>query len=497
MQTFKRVIEASYLTVDKAWSYRAILRYFFIQHERMREFLFPEEVYEYITSLQGFEEYTEEQLHQDLDQLVKWNNLVARQETGRARTIEEFKKKRFRYQCTPYTVEFERMLQTMEKSGESFGGSLEKKEFERLYQELFQMEGLFNKTSLPAPDECAQRWNDVFTYFRSITKNTSDYIAHINSEEAEERMQTEAFLVFKDQFTTYLRDFIIELQQTSFKIQHLLRTMDEHKLQLFMKQVMIHQQKVPRFEDIALDEQALLEVEMDKWKSLSIWFLGNEHGDSELDMLEIRTNEQIRRITRVVQRLGERHHHFRSRKKDYLYLAKWFDGLHEAEEAHELAAVVFGMSNTRHLFSDHVPTDDIYTSVWEEKPMEHETNPRIRQYREKTKASAIVSQQQSKEAARQAHLQHIKMEQTTLEKYMDGDEIHLDQLPVIEPYVRKMFLNWVGKAMMRKDRTLQTEHGKIVKVKLSKGERMVLRAEDGDLEMPKVVFQFLDEEKKA
>lgn len=493
MQSFKKVMEASYLTVDKAWSYRAILRYFFVQHERMREFLFPEEVYEYVTGLQGFTEYTEEQLHQDLDQLVKWNNLVARQETSRARTIEEFKKKRFRYQCTPYTVEFERMLQTMEASGESFGGSLEKKEFERLYQEVFQMESLLQKEALPNPDECAQIWNDVFTHFRSITKNTSDYIAHINSEEAEERMQTEAFLVFKDQFTTYLRDFIIELQQTALKIQEVIQTIDQEKLANFMKQVIVHQQKVPRFEDIALDEQELLAVEIDKWKSLSIWFLGNEHGGSELEMLEIRTNEQIRRITRVVQRLGERHHHFRSRKKDYLHLAKWFDSMIDVEEAHELSAVVFGVSHTRHLFSDHVPTDDIYTSIWEEAPMQHETNPRIRNYREKTRAGAIVNQQALKDAAKREHLQNKQMEQQTLEKYMDGNEIRLDELPVIEPYVRKMLLSWIGRAMMRKDRTLQTEHGRVVKVHVIQDERMILHAEDGDLEMPKVVFEFVEE----
>src|SRR5699024_11974369 len=119
-------------------------------------------------------DYTEEQLNLDLDQLVRWNNLVARQETGKARTIEEFKKKRFRYQCTPYTVEFERMLQEMEKGGETFGGSLEKKEFERLYQSLFEVERIINSPSLPSADECAQLWNDVFTYFRSITKNTSE-----------------------------------------------------------------------------------------------------------------------------------------------------------------------------------------------------------------------------------------------------------------------------------------------------------------------------------
>lgn len=110
MQSFKRVTEASYLTAGNVWSYRAILRYFYIQHERMREFVLPEEIYAYLIELQEFKNYTEDELHQDLDQLMKWNNLVARQKKGRSRTIEEFKKKRFRYQCTPYTVEFKRML---------------------------------------------------------------------------------------------------------------------------------------------------------------------------------------------------------------------------------------------------------------------------------------------------------------------------------------------------------------------------------------------------
>src|SRR5690625_2659818 len=365
MQTFKKVIEASYLTSDKAWSYRAILRYFYIQHERMREFLFSEEIFDYLTDLDGFADYTEEQLNLDLDQLVRWNNLVARQETGKARTIEEFKKKRFRYQCTPYTVEFERMLQEMEKGGEVFGGSLEKKEFERLYQALYEIETILETSTFPRPDECAQMWNDVFTYFRSITKNTSDYIAHLNSEEAEERMQTEAFLVFKEQFTTYLRDFIIELQQTSLKIQQLLQSINLLALKPILEKVIAHQQQVPRFEDISLDEKELIEVELDKWRSLSIWFLGNEHGESELEMLQMRTNEQIRRITRIVQRLGERHHYFRSRKKDYLHLAHWFDSLTDINDAHKLSSVVFGVFHTKHLFSSHVPTDNIYTSIWE------------------------------------------------------------------------------------------------------------------------------------
>lgn len=491
-EPFKRVQEASYLTVDKAWSYRAILRYFFMQHERMRDFLFPEEVLDHLHQLHGFEDYTEEQLHMDLDQLVRWNNLIARQETGKARTIEEFKKKRFRYQCTPYTVEFERMLMSMESSGESFGGSLEKKEFERLYEALYEISS-YTTLTLPKPEDCAQLWNDALTYFQSIRKNTSDYIAHINSEEAEERMQTEAFLVFKDQFTTYLRDFIIELQQTALKIQQLLTSIQSSALHPFLENVISHQQQVPRFEDLEKNEQELLETEEGKWKSLSIWFLGNEHGESELEMLEMRTNEQIRRITRVVQRLGERYQYFRSRKKDYLHVAEWFDELTDVASAHELSSVIFGVFHTQHLFSEQVPTENIYTSVWEESPMTHERKPRISNYREKTKPGAIISQNEEKEATKKAYLEQKRIEQKTIDQYIEGNAIHLEHLPVVEPYVRKMFLQWIGKAMMRKDRTFQTEHGRTVTVLLKDDEKVQLNAKDGVLSMPKVIFRFKEE----
>lgn len=308
-------------------------------------------------------------------------------------------------------------------------------------------------------------------------------------------MQTEAFLVFKDQFTTYLRDFIIELQQTALKIQQLLTSIEVHQLNSFIKQVIVHQQQVPRFEDIALNEEELMLEEEDKWRSLCTWFLGNEHGESELDMLQVRTNEQIRRITRVVQRLGERHHYFRSRKKDYLHLAKWFDSMTDVKDAHQLSSVVFGVFHTRHLFSDHVPTDDIYTSVWDEQPMMHETKPRIRNYREKTRPGAIISQKLKKEKTKREHLEKKQLEQATIEKYISGNEIHLSRLPVIESHVRKMLLSWVGKAMLRKDHTFQIEHGRFVKMTMTKEERIILLAEDGEMEMPHIVFQFVDEEK--
>ncbi|UOR13491.1 TIGR02677 family protein [Halobacillus amylolyticus] len=495
VHSFKRVKEATYLTAEKSWSYRAILRYFYIQHERMREFLFPEEIYAHLKESPDFQDYTEEALHQDLDALVKWGNLLARQELGRSRTVEEFKKKRFRYQCTPYTVEFERMLVQLERIGENFGGSLEKTQFDRIYQSLLQVEAIAHQKESKPNEECAQIFEDVMTYFKQITQNTSDYIAYINSEEVEERMQTEAFLVYKDQFTMYLRDFIIALQSTVLQIQDLLSQLGRHDLQGFFTQVIDHQDQVFRFEEDS-DEDPL-EENMQKWWSLKAWFLGGSHGESEFEMLQMRTNETIRRITRVVQRLGERHQYFRSRKKDYLHLANWFASIENIEEAHELSSVAFGVFHTRHLWSDQIPSDDIYLDVWDEEPMIHRTNPRIRNYQEKTKAGAIESRTSDKQEMMQIHLEKRKQEKLLIEKYVNHDAIHVEDLPVVESHVRKILLTWLGKAMARKDRTIKTEYGRRVHVELVEGARVVLRSEDGELEMPKATFQFIGEKENS
>ncbi|KMK75185.1 TIGR02677 family protein [Alkalihalobacillus pseudalcaliphilus] len=491
----KRVKEATYLTAEKAWSYRAILRYFYIQHERMREFLFSEEIHAYLQRDYAFKKYEMEELHQDLDSLVRWGNLIARQELGKSKTIEEFKKKRFRYQCTPYTVEFERMIIQLEGIGESFGGSLEKKQFERLYQTFLRIERIIIGSHHESDEECAQVWNDALTYFRQITQNTSDYIAYINSEEVEERMQTEAFLIYKDQFTMYLRDFIIALQSTALQTQELLVSITNKELEAFFVQVTRHQQQTFRFnenkEGEGKEENPLQEL-YEKWSSITSWFLGNEHGESEFVMLELRTNEAIRRMTRIVQRLGERHQHFHSRKKDYMHLAKWFDGIDDIDLAHQLSSVVFGVFHSRHFQGNHVPSEDIYLDVWDEEPMIHETKPRIRNYREKTKAGAIINNQTKKQELKQRYLEEQKREKALIETYINNNEIDMEQLGKVEKSVRKVLLIWIGKAMGKKDRIIKTDFGREVEVVMSRNDNIEVVSEDGVLKMPKVIFRFLN-----
>lgn len=489
---FKRVTEATYLVTDKSDKYRAILRYFYIQHERLREFLFPEEVYAHLQQYPYFAKYEMDELHSDLASLVSWGNLRAQQESGKVRTIEEFKKKRFRYQITPYTVEFERMLIQFEQQSEQFGGSLEKTQFERMYQTLQQIKLASNDS----PETCAQLWDDLITYFKKITQNTSDYFAYLRSEDASEQMKSEAFFLYKDQFTRYLREFIINLQRTAASIQDMFISLPRNDIRAFLQKVAQHQEQVFRFERLgesAVDHRVELEA---TWLNVKAWFLGDDTNESQYENVLEQTNEAIRKMTRIIQRLGERSMLHKSRKEDYLHLAEWFSRLPSIEEAHRLSSVVFGLSHTKHLFSDHIPTDDIYTDVWEEAPMAHERMPRIRTYREKTKANAVDNHQTKKEQMKQAYLQQRKHELEIVEQYLTDSRIELEKLPVIEPFVRKLFLSWIGKAMAKADRTIKTEYGDEVKVELDRTRTIILHAQDGRMEMPAVTFQFIGREGK-
>lgn len=482
----KKIKEATYLTAEKAWSYRPILRYFYIQHERMREFLYPEEIYEHLQQFVEFQDYTMDMLHQDLDSLTKWGNVIATQEHRKARTIEEYKKKNFRYQCTPYTVEFERMMIQLEQLGDSFGGSLEKTQFERLYQVLEKI----GQAGGQSDEECAQLWDDAMDYFRKITQNTSDYMAYIHSEKVIDKMKTEAFLVYKDRFTTYLRDFIIALQRTAMQIQDVLTELTTKRIEQFLQKVMNHQHQTFRLEE---DQKDISTDLIEKWQNLRGWFLGTTHGESEFERLQERTNEAIRRITRMVQRMSERHQQFRSRRRDYEHLAKWFVGIETIEIAHELSSVVFGVFHTRHLYGGQVPTDDMYVDIWDEAPMQHETKPRTTKFKESTKAGAIIDRSDKIAEMRQLYLKQLEEEKETIEQYIEAGVISIKALPVIEPHVRKLLLSWLGKAMVREDRIVKTEYGRRVRVTL-KEERVILRATDGSLEMPNVEYHFIDEE---
>ena len=141
-KTTKKIIEASYLGTGNTSRYRAIIRIAYKKYEKMKYSLYKEELFDDIKKINGFDEYTLDDLKQDLDSLESWGNFITIQDTARTRTLEEFKNRRFRYQVSPTTIELERALIKIENIKETSRGSLEISLIERFKETLEQIKVL-------------------------------------------------------------------------------------------------------------------------------------------------------------------------------------------------------------------------------------------------------------------------------------------------------------------------------------------------------------------
>ena len=214
----KPIHEAKYLDVENTDRYRSITRLFYINYEKLKYWMYQEEVYEELVEDTYFAEYTMEQCQQDLDTLTRWGNLATIQDTRHVSSIEEFKNKKFRYQLTETTVEIERMVVRLENLFIE-GASSEPTLLERLRYSLAKIEDM---SDMGAEKVCSW-WNDLNNDFIRLNQNYQDYMRELNSVKAEEMMKTREFLVFKDRLIEYLRSFVKSLQINVSAIEQILR----------------------------------------------------------------------------------------------------------------------------------------------------------------------------------------------------------------------------------------------------------------------------------
>ena len=484
---FRRITETAYLNQENTWRYRAIVHYCYKKHEHMQTYVYPEDIYHKLREDVHFQAYSFEQLEQDLAQLVEWKNLKPHQETGRAHSIMDFKRRKFRYQCTPYTVEIERMVEHLQSIGDEFGGSLETTQFDRILQTL---RAIIEHGEVLETAELNQTWLDLQHFFSSLVQNASDYLAHLKSAKVEERMQTSEFIIYKDKFSQYLQSFVLGLQHAALKIEKLFQEADNESLEHLFERLADYQLQIPRLGEQRSREE-YIEDFRESYVVMRVWFMGTNYRMSELQVLYGETLETIRRITRFAQRLAEQHQAFRSRKTDYLYLAKWFAGCKDKKDADELSSVLFGVSGVRHFFVQERTSDDMDAYIEDEKPSCIEVKPRVNTYRQRTRQTAIQEQREKKEKTLRAYLTERARYDALLDALVVDDVIELEKLPVISAEVRKTLLGWMTRCMQQSNGAIQTETGRIVQLIWNRRDKrkICIKSEDGEFLLPAMKFK--------
>ncbi len=482
----KPMTEAKYLNVDNTDRYRPIIRLFYLQYEKLKYWLYQEDVYEALKEDKYFEEYTPEQCQQDLSVLTSWGNLVTIQDTKKAASIEEFKNKKFRYQLSDVCVEIERMVMRVENLSVE-GSSLEPTLLERLRMNIEKLESMLSEED----DAVYGWWHDLNSDFVRLNQNYQDYMRELNSVKAEQMMQTQAFLVFKDRLIEYLRTFVQSLQMNVTAIEDHLRQMDPSVVGQVLERVTACEMAVPRI-DMDMDRQRVAETMRGRWESIVSWFYGDGSRASEAAGVFDMTNEIIRKITRYAARISEMNNSGANRREEYYKLAVMFSKCQDIFEAHRLSAMVFGIEKPLHFKGDFQrETQSIHSGVYDEKPWRVTVTPRVRGYREKAERSSITEHSEEKAAARQAVIEQMVQEGRLLKSYIQGRRLDFSALPVIEPRVRDIFLLWLSKALENKNHCGKTEEGKKYFIEnMETKETCTLHCTDGDFLMPAYVIVF-------
>ncbi|MFY0544417.1 TIGR02677 family protein [Brevibacillus sp. H7] len=481
------VPEFRYLNADNVARYRAVMRYFYQEYQRLRYWLRVEEVLEGVKQWGILEGYTVEQCQADLEQLKEWRNLASRHDGGRAQTVEEYMRKKSQYVLTPYSIEIERMLETLETI-KGYGGSLETTYLDTISECLVAVRasgGLFQE------GEASVCWEKLYQAFKTMHENAADFIASMHSIQAEQMMATEAFLLMKDKLTDYLQHFIKGLQKKAYQIEGHLQKISPSVAETFMEQVVGDEMRKPRLEE-SFSREEMANSLRQGWQNLRKWFLGEGSEQSELVLLERATKETIAKVVRCALRLQERKRAGISRKKELEYLAQWFDSLTSLDDAHCLAAYAFGLFPSRHLQGEDERTTDLADiSMWNEVPKIRGVRSRSRKRLSRSETEPVRQSENRKKAARAVIERQLQEEREFVHRMARKKQVRISELGVVDAKTRLRLLHWIGRCMGNVSRSFVTAEGIKVRLQLAQsGEMTTLLCEDGKLDMPDYTLWF-------
>ncbi|MBD8500439.1 TIGR02677 family protein [Paenibacillus arenosi] len=487
LNSIRGVTELKYVNAENVTRYRAIMRFLYEQYQKLNYWLKPEQIFEGVMLWKLHTNYTLEQCQIDLDQLVEWGNLSSRHDGGRSLTVEEYLRKKYQYLMTPYSIEIERLLESLEHV-HGYGGSLEPTLFDRIADMLFdirQHSGRYKQ------GQAIELWNNLYNAFQRLHEASVDYIASLQTNKAEELIATDAFLFYKDSITQYLKDFVQALQRRSFKIEGNLEKITTGVRDLFLQAVVEDEWRIPKLEETVTQEQYLYEL-LEKWDILKRWFIGEVGSTSELVLLEVASKEAVVRMVRSAIRIQERKRSTTSRRKELDYLGQWFYRSEDTNSAHNLAAYAFGLFPTRHLQGhDNRESDSSEMSMWHEPPNVITLRSRSRKKNERLDTESVIDKSAKKAELRQKYIQRHKQELCFVIQMVEKRVIRMSEFDIVSVSERLQILQWIGLCTAAAKSFFYTPEGIRIQLKQpSNKERTALRCEDGELELLNYEFQF-------
>lgn len=489
MSDFEKVRQVTYLNADNVDRYRRIMRFFYVQNQRMNNLLYKKDILKGV-QVSGLSEYTSNQLDNDLSGLVEWGNLSVQQEMSQPKTIEEYRNKHFRYQITTVGIEVEEFIQALPEEDES-SGDLDSHMFKRFLESLKDIDSLSNQDLLDG-------WDDLQTRFDKIRRNATGYIAYLTSSKVEDLMQTTEFLVYKLKFIKYLREFVRNMQQTSVEIKVALNSVSQETIMNIVKLQETHDSN-----KLSFGQQDIKDVGKrvrDTWEFMCHWFIDTDVRESEYTNLINQTNEAMSRVTNIIQAITESNMEQHSRSKDYLKIAEWFQVLVDSDESEEksffkankLSATLFGTSKTRHIQSSNMDITSQLDDIWKMTVPTTGLISKSRKNRPRVANQSFIIDSEKQEEVRKKKLEEHNKSQQLWKSYLNNGELVLSDNKFLPKKIRHELIRYFSVAIMTDNHRVSTQLGWIFEIEINSEKKVTIEFDDGYLTLPDAKFKIVE-----
>lgn len=500
MEILNEIKEAKYLTVEKSSQYRRIMRIFFNEYEKMNFQLYQQDIFNKVKEFVEFENYDINKVKTDLDILTEYGNLIAVQDTKRVNTIAEFKNREYRYSMSDKAIIIERMTINLEKI-QFESKNLSTNYIVRIIEALEKMKFLFENEE---EKEIFQLWNTLQNDFKHLNQSYQDYLKEFYTRKTEELMKTTEFLLYKEKFISILKSFIRELQRNSSKMERILKEIENLMINEILNSIIrmeIQNQELNFNNNFKITEDFKVKIKeniLGKWYSLKNWFISAETRKSEYRQIMEITEDIIKKIVQEAYFITQKQNYGSSKKIAYKKFMNLFINCQDIEEAHKLSGYIFGIQRIRHFQLNPTTTISNESSVYSYEEgiknyVEYTLESHNRVYKPKVEKTGFEDRSKLKEKLMLEYRQKLENDKKRISKYLKVGILDISKIEdVISSEFRIFILNMISMASLSKEKIGITEYGQKYKLKRTEGT-FTLKCEDGDLEMPKYIFEFLED----
>jgi len=447
---FARKATIAYALAENADVYQRIMRVLYENKRVLGPRLTEDVVAERLWRQFAFE-LEPDALARHLDMLVGWGALDRQHDAGRARNLDDFKRRRHNYAITQAGELAERFLEDLDNLRERVGAL----EGSRLQAILAELGAIVREleSGEPEPQRLRTALDNVRAELEALDQGASDFMALLaNVLASSEAVNDDSFLAYKDRVIRYLTGFASEFRRSAQRIEDQLLHVEELGVEPMLA-LAASVDEPPVFGKTPEEVAELRRAEKrDAWLALSAWFVAAGGDTAPWRKLTDSLGAAIDWVVQTAARLDARRAQRIDRSAEYRHLARLAMGA-ATEECHRLFGAVFGLGAPRHFYGidDDPERAELPQVAWADGPAAPIEASLYRAGGRTSGAGTGAHVLDTSERARafdeQCAHEQAELEQA-LERFRGKGAITLSDLGRLGPSEFQHFLAWLDRALV-------------------------------------------------